>query len=209
MLKDINAPETRGIFDLRKQLETSLYIWWKTIANWCELILNLNEEMPWPALQKRPIASSLRQFSFIQIKKEPGRGTVEEGRLWEASRRDVEYIREQLAIYHPSIVIGAGVGRILAQTLGTRGEWQHTTRGVGYVQLQITKALSPTLIDYVHPSIRAPKNLVCYGLLDAYREIARAVGVSDSEPQLPTENRLANPADAAALILLGRASGVA
>ena len=110
----------------------------------------------------------------MQLKKEPGEGSVKDETLWEFARRDVELIRAQVAIYQPAIIIGAGVAQIVAHVLGIRGDWKETKRGVRYVELQQDGPHPTQLIEYMHPSVRAKPNVICYGLLDAYREITES-----------------------------------
>jgi len=178
VLKDINAPEDRGKFDQRNQLATDPHPWWRTVATWCAALSQHAKDIPWSTLRGAPIKDSLASFAFIQLKKTPGGGSVSSGVLAEFARRDANEILTQIIIYKPDVIVCGGVGRLLYDVLGGREPWKCTARGVDYARLQLPNAQSPILIDYMHPSARARSNVICYGLLDAYREIVSSPTLS-------------------------------
>jgi hypothetical protein len=174
VLKDVNAPEKHvEPFDLRKQLETVPNKWWRTVANWCAGISRLSERVSWDELKKAPVKESLAPFAFIQLKKTPGGGAVTNKTLKDCARRDSEEIRTQLCIYQPDVIIGCGatVGDNLAYVVGGGGPWGQR-KNVNYMELTLYGKKKTYLIDYRHPSVRGmTRESVCYGLLDACREI--------------------------------------
>lgn len=181
ILKDANIDpaDARQDFPLRKQLSETPDDWWRTVANWCAGISRIHgnetENPSWSELQKTPLTDCLKPFAFMQLKKTTGVGSVHAGTLIEHAKNDRTEIREQINIYQPKMIVCCGVGNLVADVLkdDTKNlEWKETLRGVRYVQLQLSRQKT-FLIDYMHPSARAAKNVVCFGLLDAYREIGR------------------------------------
>jgi phenylpropionate dioxygenase-like ring-hydroxylating dioxygenase large terminal subunit len=169
-LKDINASDVHGEFDLRLQLETGPHSWWRTVANWCAAISHLPKNLSWSELQTIPTKQCLEPFAFMQLKKSAGSGYVSNKTLIDCARSDADEIRAQLSIYQPNVIVCCGVGQILADVLGS-APWRQTERGVRYMELTLFDNQPTYLIDYMHPSARAMKNVVCYGLLDAYQEV--------------------------------------
>lgn len=179
ILKDVNIDpdDPKADFPLRKQLAEKPHDWWRTIANWCEGISRIHgnetEQPSWSELDKFPLADCLKPFAFMQLKKSTGRGSVHVGTLNEHAKKDRVEIREQINIYQPKMIVCCGVGNLVVEVLEDNSknlEWKETRRGVRYVKLQLNSQQT-FLIDYMHPSARAAKNIVCFGLLDAYREI--------------------------------------
>lgn len=182
ILKDANIDpdDPRADFPLRAQLAETPHDWWRTIANWCEGISRIHgnetEQPSWSELQKVPLADCLKPFAFMQIKKTTGGGSVDADTLSKHTQANKSEIREQINIYQPKMVVCCGVGNLVAGVLEDNPknlEWKETRRGVRYVNLQLS-GQQTILIDYMHPSARAAKNVVCFGLLDAYREISAA-----------------------------------
>jgi hypothetical protein len=184
VLKDINAPDEQGEFPLRRQLENDPHRWWRTVANWCAAISHLPKVLSWSDLQSIPIKQSLEPFAFMQLKKSAGSGLVSERTLIDFARSDADEIRAQLSIYRPEVIVCCGVGHILADALGG-AHWCHTERGVRYMELTLYGNQPTYLIDYMHPSARAMKNIVCYGLLDAFREIVGKLETSTHRAIIP------------------------
>ena len=179
ILKDVNIDpaDARGDFPLREQLAKEPHGWWRTVANWCEGISRIhgNEtEIPcWSEIKNVPLAHCLKPFAFMQLKKATGVGSVHVGTLNEHAKNDRTEIREQINIYQPKMIVCCGVGNLVAEVLEDNPKnlkWKETRRGVRYVKLQLNSQQT-FLIDYMHPSARAAKNIVCFGMLDAYREI--------------------------------------
>jgi len=175
ILKDPNFGDhenTEEPFNQRNQLATDPDRWWRTVGSWCAGISRINQGkvLDWTSLQHEDIKQSLAPFAFMQLKKTPGGASIENGALASHATLDKFEIKAQINIYRPEVIICCGVGAILVNMLGNTG-WQYTTqRGVRYATVDLD-GQQAFLIDYMHPSARASKNIVCYGLLDAYAEI--------------------------------------
>lgn len=174
VLKDVNLdskdPYTEE-FPLRDQLADEPHPWWRTVANWCAGISGIHEgkNLTWDELESCDIRDSLKPFAFMQLKKTTGGGSVGANALANHARDDKDQILEQIHIYRPAAIICCGVGNLVNAILGNSG-WSKTKRGVEYARTEIDGQRT-VVIDYMHPSARCAKNIVCYGILDAYREI--------------------------------------
>lgn len=170
VLKDVNAPDQREVFDLRSQLETQPHPWWRTVATWCAGLTGAADDIAWEELKSAPLRESLAPFAFMQLKKSIGGGVVTDRVLYQYASRDATEIRAQINIYRPQVIVCAGVAPILLELLDGR-PWRSTRRGVRYTEVNVGGTAPAVIIDYMHPSARAAKNVLCYGLIDAYREI--------------------------------------
>lgn len=174
ILKDANfdpQEKPEETFDLRKQLLEDPHGWWRTIANWCAGISHIHERknLTWLELEQEDIKHSLQPFAFMQLKKTVGGGSVDAKVIEDHVERDETEIKKQIDIYQPKAIICCGVGAEMVRVLNS-SKWQHTRTGVQYATVDLY-GQQTFLIDYMHPSARAAKNIVCFGLLDAYREI--------------------------------------
>lgn len=174
VLKDVNLdsedPYTEE-FPLRDQLADKPHPWWRTVANWCAGISGIHEEkhLTWDELQKSDIRDSLKPFAFMQLKKVTGGSSIGASVLAEHAVGDRDEILKQIQIYQPAVIICCGVGNLVKGILGNF-DWSMTRRGVQYAIASVDGQRT-VVIDYMHPSVRAAKNVVCYGILDAYREV--------------------------------------
>jgi hypothetical protein len=150
---------------------------WVRVARWIQGIRNLPAEMPWSAI--RDITDEqrgclLQSVAAVNLKKTPGGHTADANDLWKFVRQNSEPLREQFGIYSADLVICCGVGEVFRAHLRPELKWVATTRGVEYAEYEAHKFI----VDYHHPEVRADKNIIYYGLIDAVREILAV-------PQLP------------------------
>lgn len=184
ILKEVNIPDLDNVFDQRHQLATEPHQWWRKIGSWCAAISANQEDTPgWKELESYSdddtlandeLIKRLAPFAFMQLNKTGGGGTSEDQQLRDSAEANQKYILDQIGIYQPDIIIGCGTGDILFNlfnSLGDVAEAQLTSRGVYYSHHWLRDDKVSTLIHFSHPSARAPRNLLCYGLLDAYREV--------------------------------------
>lgn len=174
VLKDVNLNSTdeyTEFFPLRDQLADEPHPWWQTVANWCAGISGIHEgkNLTWAELEHSDIRDSLKPFAFMQLKKVTGGPSIGARDLADHAEGDRKEILEQIQIYQPAVIICCGVGNLVRTILGS-SDWSKTQRGVQYATVEIGRQRT-IVIDYMHPSARAAKNIVCFGILDAYREI--------------------------------------
>lgn len=175
VLKEPNfAPEDQDTtpFDQRHELATQPHPWWHTVKNWCAGISALHEghTLTWDQLKAIDLLAALQPFAFMQLKKTTGNGLVVKDEFRDRILEDRDFIIAQMAIYKPKVVIACGVAAEIERLSGVLGAWRTTTRGVRFNQIMIG-GQAATLIDVPHPSARVAAHVLCFALLDAYREI--------------------------------------
>ena len=139
---------------------------------WAYGIQNIPNSISWADVEKRAYASNvLESVALVNIKKASGGGTVD----WDNfekyfnSESNRNFIREQLQIYTPDIVVCGGTAYYLSCLFPdefAENNWKTTFRGIRYIKINNT-----IYIDYKHPNIRAPKNVMYYALIDAIQEL--------------------------------------
>jgi hypothetical protein len=133
--------------------------------------------MPWNAIgdiTDKQCGCLLQTIAAVNLKKTPGGHTADANDLWKFVRQNAEPLREQFEIYSADLVICCGVGEVFRAHIRPELKWVSTTRGVEYAEYEAHKFI----VDYHHPEVRADKNIIYYGLIDAVREILAV-------PQLP------------------------
>ncbi len=168
VLKEAYTDES---FDLRDHLRTpNLY---PTMVRWIEGILALPRLKPWSELDgwlnevRRDRA--VRQIVFMNVKKNGGGPSANWKEIRSAMKRDRHFIREQLAMYKPDVVIlcGSDIGNGLKDLYSISDDsWARTDRGIRYC------TVSGVLhVLYRHPAARDPAHMKHYGLIDALHEL--------------------------------------
>ena len=144
------------------------------IELWAFGIQKLPKILSWELTEKELKNSEvLKSIVLVNIKKTTGGNIVDWKNFEEyfANTNNQCKIKEQLSIYLPKtdIVICGGTAYYLSclypDTLGMN-KWKQTSRGISYC-----KSKNTIYIDYKHPNIRAPRNIMYYSLLDAVQEI--------------------------------------
>ena len=113
----------------------------------------------------------LEQIAIVNAKKIPGGGTVNwsDFDLYMNEKVNIEFLFKQLNLYNPNIVICGKTAWIL-EKYGPEDfsseKWKETFHGIRYLRYN-----GCFFVDYVHPNVRAPKNMVFYSLIDAIKEI--------------------------------------
>ena len=130
---------------------------------WSQVLSNTTEKVVQSAL--------LSEIGVVNFKKISGFGVTDVKTLdaFTTESYNQEMLRKQLALYHPDIVVCGGTAYYLAALYGedfAAKKWNTTNRGVRYA-----KKGNTTYIDFCHPLIRAPKNMIYYSLLDVVKEI--------------------------------------
>jgi hypothetical protein len=175
LLKDANFEDAHSkanrFYDQREELADKPHMWWDKMRNWCAPLSN--NELTWEEITKVKTKDALSSFSFMQLKKLAGGGSVTDVELNETASDDKEFIKEQIDIYSPSFIICCGNGDIVNNHIYNNTLKQKYTRnGVGYWEVDNNKFL----IDYCHPSARFGTKLagvVALSLAAAVEELAR------------------------------------
>ncbi|MBQ2960463.1 MAG: hypothetical protein IJE09_04485 [Oscillospiraceae bacterium] len=171
LLKEVNGGESWDLCEfLRKGGRAQT---WNNVARWVEGIFNLEREIPWTELDADKKSNEQRRLDMLKkicavnVKKSPGGHTSVNDEICDAGKRDAEYLREQLAIYEPEIIICCGTDWVYSKELAINElQWQRTSRGIWY-----TYDGNRLVIAYLHPEARVQSSLIYYGLIDAVKEI--------------------------------------
>ena len=172
LLKEVNDPGG-GDWDLRHSLRRGgRGQTWNNVTRWTEGILALPEIRPWNDLERideNARIRALRKIAAVNIKKTPGGATAEVDGLRRFARANREFVRRQLDLYRPNLIVGCGsdVSDVLFEDIYGKPEWRITVRGTWYAALD-----SATYFDYYHPNARMSGMLLHYGLIDSVREQA-------------------------------------
>lgn len=108
VLKDADWPDGDG--NLRRSLiqEPHPRNWatWNNVARWTKALLEGGEYPGY--ISKETRIMYLKKVSFLNLKKVGGGPTNDVKELWKAARNDAEFIRRQLLLYQPDIIICGG-----------------------------------------------------------------------------------------------------
>lgn len=174
LLKEVNDPGG-GDWDLRDFLRSAeRWQTWNNVTRWTEGILALPEVRPWKDLEhidRNARIRALRKIAAVNIKKTPGGAAADFEGMRDFARVNREFIRRQLDLYQPNLIVGGGsdVSAVFFEDVYGEPKWCRTMRGTRYAVLG-----SATYFDYYHPGARMPKKLLFDELIDSVRERAGA-----------------------------------
>jgi hypothetical protein len=157
--------------DLRAFLnEADRWQTWNTVARWQYAISHLKEEIDWKkinSISKSFRIALLQSIAVINLKKEPGNQQSDMQEIKAFALKDLDYIKEQISIYKPDIVICGGTGDIVKELklLGSFFKWEKSDRDVEYCNVKNT-----TILNYKHPGVRASKQKLFWDVAHTLRE---------------------------------------
>ena len=152
MLKEVND-RAGGGWDLRDYLRRGgRGHTWNNVTRWTEGIFALPEIRPWQEIQaidNNARINALKKIAAVNIKKIPGGGAADVDELHEFAHGNGEFIRRQIDLYRPNLIVGCGsdVSGVLFEDVYGEPEWRRTRRGTRYAALG-----SATYFDYFHPN---------------------------------------------------------
>lgn len=148
-----------------------------TVIQWAYGAMHIDQAISWEQVEQviscvETQTSLLRKIALVNIKKISGAGIVDYQNFdkYFNDTKNIDYLKKQLAIYKPNIIICGGTGYYYQQlykdfVLPVK-KWQKTQRGIGYCIVEDT-----IVIDYCHPQARIAANIKYYALIDAIAEI--------------------------------------
>ncbi len=144
---------------------------WNTVARWQYAISNIKNEIEWKKIDyisKSTRKKLLQGIAVINLKKVPGNRQSSMKEIEAFAQKDIDFIKLQISIYKPNIVICGGTGNIVKKLniLGTFTKWEKSKKGVEYININDT-----TIISYVHPGVRASKHKLFWDVVYTFREI--------------------------------------
>jgi len=144
---------------------------WNTVARWQYAIANLKEEIDWQKvdyISKAFRKKMLKSAAVINLKKEPGNRQSNMEEIKASAQKDLDFIKSQISIYKPDIVICGGTGDIVKELklLGSFSKWEKSKRDVEYWNINDT-----TILNYRHPGVRTSKQKLFWDVVHTLREV--------------------------------------
>lgn len=169
LLKEVNGGSD---WDLREFLRCGgRKHTWENIARWTMGINRLPQELPWEQIaeisdeQRKEL---LQSICAVNVKKTSGTHTADAELVSKAAVQDAEFLKRQIEIYSPSIVVCCGTAwNYWHDIMGIEPRWEMTSRGIWFFR----NTLGQIIISFSHPEARIKDSLLYYGLIDAVREI--------------------------------------
>ncbi len=192
ILKEVND-KGGGDWDLREFVsEGGRPQTWDNITRWVHGIRNITSVPKWNRFKDVTDdfrKDTLKSICAMNLKKSPGTHTAVHADLHKVAKEDKDYIKDQYALYDPSITICCGTGDLFKSIVNPEiAGWKVTTRGVYWYE----RGTGKFVVDFAHPEARVKSSLLVYGLLDAIREIYTEVG-ADVTHTPPCELGAGNP----------------
>ena len=109
VLKEANCP--KGKDDLKPYLKNPELKgnWWRTWNNIARWTIALLENSPYPQYISREFrASVLKRVAFLNLKKVGGKAKAVPSEIEEAAQKDSGFIKKQIEMYDPDIIICCG-----------------------------------------------------------------------------------------------------
>lgn len=169
ILKEVNGGES---WDLREFLYNGgRSQTWDNIARWTEAILNLEKDRYWAYWEqhneeRRKIY--LKKICVVNLKKTSGGHTSDKHAILEAAKANQNFLRDQMALYSPDIIICCGTERAFYDCFYKESDavWEMTSRGIWFIDNG-----KKVLISFAHPESRTKDCFLHFALVDAVREI--------------------------------------
>ena len=143
---------------------------WNNITRWTMGLQNLDKDIPWNDMEnitENQRKEILKSVCVVNVKKTSGGHTADSKKLEEAAEEDSAFLRKQLAIYEPEVIICCGTDWLYFDYIyNYKPKWEMTSRGIWYVRDE-----EKIIISYSHPEARTKDCLLYYGLVDAVKEI--------------------------------------
>ncbi len=112
ILKEANWKECNFVLNLKEWLlsEKSSTYWktWNNIARWTQALQIGGDYIS--AISKKDKTYWLRKIAFLELKKVPGGASSSDDEIAEYAKNDSEFLKCQIMIYNPDIIICCGRG---------------------------------------------------------------------------------------------------
>lgn len=157
ILKEVNGGEN---WDLAKFLEEGGRAkTWNNVTRWQHGITNIEKEIRWgdiAAISKETRRNQLKNIAVINLKKEPGKAKAIAKHILTYAIEDIKYLKEQIQIYSPDIIICCGTGEIVKELelIEKFDKWDNSKHGEPLIKFYRTKnqTKSQLIINYYHPA---------------------------------------------------------
>jgi hypothetical protein len=171
LLKEVNGGSD---WDLREFLrDGGRKQTWNNIARWTEGINSIPDEIPWNKLENitdEERKEILQQICVVNVKKTAGSYTADEKLIRQAAGKDAAYLRRQIELYAPDMIICCGTEwTYWHEIMKMEPDWKQSSRGIWY----FIENTNRVVISYSHPEARTKDCLLYYGLVDCIKEIMK------------------------------------
>jgi hypothetical protein len=147
---------------------------WNNITRWCIGIRNLPGITHYEDV--RHISEDMRKevlssIVAMNLKKRPGGSSTDMSKLEKDLTFDSEFLSRQFLLYGLQVAICCGTFEVAHRTFAHCKDMnvQVSRRGFEYVEYD----KGHFLINYFHPQVRYPGNLLFYGIVDTVKELLR------------------------------------
>ena len=168
VLKEVNGGSGWDLRDfLRKGGRAQT---WNVVARWIQNIFNIDRNYKWIEMEDNNDerrTTVLPYISAINVKKTSGKDVANNKAVLDAAVRDKAYLKKQIDLYCPDIVICGGTEKPYVKATNTKPKWKMTSRGIWY----FVEDSGTIVISYSHPEARTKECMLHYALIDAVREI--------------------------------------
>lgn len=164
IVNEENFKEPRILFICKEPNDPSLSegdyrVWWNSemthafsrrLGEWAHGILNNFPK--WNSYTDEDSHQALKSIAFMNVKKTGGARSTNYTEIKQYIKRDYVFIREEIDIINPSIVIcSLGLSEITRMVFPEITDWIDT----GY-EIPYSKGSNRIIVDFYHPSILAP-----------------------------------------------------
>lgn len=162
ILKEANCPNGRD--DLKKYLRSPELKgnWWKTWNNIARWTIALLDGGCYPkTISSSYRASVLKRIAFLNLKKEGGGAQADPSKIANAAKTDNKYIKKQIEMYDPDIIICCGQNGESNATIlrnyvlkDNVSEWQKLKNSVYYYHFRSKDGKQIPIVSFTHPQMR-------------------------------------------------------
>lgn len=114
-----NIDAEEAAWDLRDFIDDGGRRWtWNNIARWTAFVL---DGAPWSSVTDMPLqkrAPLIRRIAGLNLKKVPGASVSDMGVIHRFAMEDTRWLREQLSLYKPHLIVACGTFWVAERLLG-------------------------------------------------------------------------------------------
>ena len=154
---------------------------WNNITRWQYGITNIEKEIRWgdvETISNEIRKSQLKNIAIMNLKKEPGGAKAISKQIWSYASEDNEFLKKQIQIYSPDIIVCCGTGEIVKdlELVEKFDKWNKSNHGEPLIRYYktVNQSKSRIIIDYYHPAYygKSTKELF-YPLYKTIKEILK------------------------------------
>ncbi|MBQ3048774.1 MAG: hypothetical protein IJC94_02345, partial [Oscillospiraceae bacterium] len=132
LLKEVNGGEKWNLCEFLKDGAKSQT--WNNVARWTKGIFEIEREIPWSEFDsgeeqnERIRKEMLAKICVVNIKKAPGGNTSIKDEIDNAAEQDADFLKRQINIYNPEIIVCGGTGTVYSHKLAnSKIKWLTTS----------------------------------------------------------------------------------